>query len=53
MLTCLQEALLKERTELETCMRVELEDQVQVKEATLMEYFEDLRRTPLKGFTSQ
>ena len=53
MLKCLQEALLKEKAELETRMRVELEDQLQVKEFTLMEYFEDQRQNLLKDVTSQ
>ena len=44
----LQEALTKEKEELEARMKEELEDQLQVKEATLMEYLEHQRQTLLK-----
>ena len=39
---------MKEKEELEVRMREELEDQLQVKEATLMEYLEDQRQNLLK-----
>ena len=41
---------MKEKEELEVRMREELEDQLQVKEATLIEYLEDQRQNLLNVY---